>query len=166
MNQMVSGLAHELNQPLAAIVNFAQASRHRLLKSTVKCKQMLLDSIEQISLQADRAGQIIRRMRDFVRRADSSRTRENINEMVDNVLSLMQSDARTHNVQIKTILATDLPRVLVDRIQIEQVITNLLKNAMEATANLSPELRHRCSTNGNQRRQYVGSIRDRQRKRH
>ncbi len=76
MSQMVSGLAHELNQPLSAIANFAQACRYRILISKLKNWDTLLESVEQIALQADRAGQIIRRLRDFVRRADSSRARE------------------------------------------------------------------------------------------
>jgi signal transduction histidine kinase len=101
-----------------------------------------LDSIEQISVQADRAGQIIRRLRDFVRRADSSRSRENINDLVGDVLGLLEIEARAHNVKLETVLAADLPRIAVDRIQIEQVITNLVKNAMEATWDLSPEQRH------------------------
>lgn len=140
MNQMVSGLAHELNQPLAAIANFAHACRYRISKSSIKDQKTLLESIEQIAVQADRAGQIIRRLRDFVRRADSSRSRENINDLVGNVLGLLEIEARAHGVQVETDLAADLPRVAVDRIQIEQVITNLVKNAMEATRDLPAEL--------------------------
>ncbi|MGA2798167.1 MAG: PAS domain S-box protein, partial [Thermoguttaceae bacterium] len=90
MSQMVSGLAHELNQPLAAIANYAQACRYRISKSTVKDQKALMESIEQIALQSERAGQIIRRLRDFVRRADSSRSRENINDLVDNVLGFLE----------------------------------------------------------------------------
>ncbi len=98
-----------------------------------------MESIEQISLQADRAGQIIRRLRDFVRRADSSRSRENINDLVDNVLRLLEMEARAHNIRMEKALAADLPQVAVDRVQIEQVITNLVKNALEATRDLSAE---------------------------
>jgi len=141
MSQMVSGLAHELNQPLTAIVNFAQACLYRIRESSIKGQNTLLESIEQISLQADRAGQIIRRLRDFVRRADSSRSQENINDLVGDVLGLLEIEARAHNVKLGTVLAAELPRVAVDRIQIEQVITNLVKNAMEATWDLPPELR-------------------------
>ena len=141
MSQMVSGLAHELNQPLAAIANFAQACRYRILISTLKDRSKILESIEQISLQADRAGQIIRRLRDFVRRADSTRSQENINDLVDNVLGLLEIEARPHNIRLETVLAAELPKVAVDRVQIEQVITNLVKNALDATRDLSPELR-------------------------
>jgi PAS domain S-box-containing protein len=141
MSQMVSGLAHELNQPLAAIANFAQACRYRIGKSTVKERDALLESIEQISSQADRAGQIIRRLRDFVRRADSNRSRENINDLVDNVLGLLEIEARPYNIRFEKTLATDLPRVVVDRVQVEQVITNLVKNALDATRELSTEPR-------------------------
>ncbi|MGA2061476.1 MAG: ATP-binding protein [Thermoguttaceae bacterium] len=141
MSQMVSGLAHELNQPLAAIANFAQACRYRIRKSTVKDQKAFLESIEQISNQADRAGQIIRRLRDFVRRADSSRSRENINDLVDNVLRLLEIEARPYNIRFEKALAADLPQVVVDRVQIEQVITNLVKNALDATRDLSAEPR-------------------------
>ncbi len=141
MSQMVSGLAHELNQPLAAIANFAQACRYRIRKSTIKERNALLESIEQISLQADRAGQIIRRLRDFVRRADSSRCRENINDLVDNVLHLLEIEARAHRIQLQTALAADLPQVAVDRVQIEQVITNLVKNALDVSRDSAAEPR-------------------------
>jgi PAS domain S-box-containing protein len=141
MSQMVSGLAHELNQPLAAIANFAQACQYRLRKSSVKNRKTLLESIGQISLQADRAGQIIRRLRDFVRRADSSHSQENINDLVGDVLGLLEIEARAHNIQLEKTLAGDLPRVAVDRIQIEQVITNLVKNALDATRDLAPDRR-------------------------
>jgi PAS domain S-box-containing protein len=141
MSQMVSGLAHELNQPLAAIANYSQACRYRIRKSTVKDRKALLESIEQISLQADRAGQIIRRLRDFVRRADSSRSRENINDLVDNVLRLLEIEARPYSIRMEKALAADLPQVVVDRIQIEQVITNLVKNALDATRDSSAEPR-------------------------
>ena len=141
MSQMVSGMAHELNQPLAAIANFAQACKYRISKSTVNDRNAILESIEQISLQADRAGQIIRRLRDFVRRADSSRSRENINDLVDNVLRLLETEARANNIRMEKALAADLPQVAVDRVQIEQVITNLVKNALDATRDLSAEPR-------------------------
>ena len=141
MSQMASGLAHELNQPLAAIANFAQACRYRILESTLKDRDKILESIEQISLQADRAGQIIRRLRDFIRCADSTRSQENINDLVDNVVSLMEIEARPHNIRLETVLAAELPKVAVDRVQIEQVITNLAKNALDAARDLSPELR-------------------------
>lgn len=141
LNQMVSGLAHEINQPLAAIANYSQVCRHRLLESSNGLKDMLLDSIEQISVQADRAGQIIRHMRDFVRRTDSIHAPANVNELVADVLGLMQIDARMHNIKLETMLAADLPQVTVDRIQLEQVIANLIKNALEATSYQTPELR-------------------------
>ncbi len=133
MSEMVSGLAHELNQPLAAIANFAQACRYRLREASVKDRNILLEAIEQIADQADRAGQIIRRLRDFVRRADSSRSQENINDLVGVVLNLLKIEARAQGIRLETDLAADPPQVAVDRIQIEQVITNLVKNAMEAT---------------------------------
>lgn len=141
MNQMVSGLAHELSQPLAAISNYAQACRHRLHESSGKLKHLLLESIEQISTQANRAGQIIRRLRDYVRNAESSRTLTNMNELVADVLDLMQIEARMHNINLQTSLADDLPQAIADRIQIEQVITNLIKNAMEATCHQASEYR-------------------------
>ena len=141
MSQMVSGLAHELNQPLAAIANFAQACRYRILVSKLKERAKLLESVEQILLQADRAGQIIRRLRDFVRRADSTRSRENVNDLVDNVLSVLEIEARPHNIRLERLLGAHLPMIAVDRVQIEQVITNLVKNALDATRDLSVEQR-------------------------
>ncbi|HEY4760883.1 MAG TPA: ATP-binding protein [Thermoguttaceae bacterium] len=139
MNQMVSGLAHELNQPLTAIANFANACCYKIRNSPADDRNMLLESIDQISLQAERASQIVRRLRDFVRRADSCHSIENINDLVNDVLGMLEIEARTRSIGLEVSLAADLPRIPVDRIQIEQVITNLVKNAMEAMQDLSPE---------------------------
>jgi len=141
MGEMVSGLAHELNQPLTAIAAYAQVCRHRLRASKDKHRDQLLEAAEQIAEQADRAGQIIRHLRDFVRRADSQRAAVDINEPVRDILVLLEVDARLRDVRLETVLDDSLPRVNVDRVQIEQVITNLVRNAMEAAEEVPRGLR-------------------------
>ena len=136
MNEMVSGLAHELNQPLAAVSNYAQACRHQVQTLEGKDRDEVLEAVKQITEQADRAGQIIRRLREFVRRTAASRSTADINQLVRDVLVLLGVEMRLHDVQSELRLETPLPQTVVDRIQIEQVITNLVRNAVEAAREL------------------------------
>jgi len=133
MGEMVSGLAHELNQPLAAIANYARTCRHRIGNAGLSNCGEVLDSIERIVEQAHRAGEIIRHLREFVRRAETGRVAVDINDLVRDVVILLEVQTRLHDVSLELIIEDELPEVHVDRIQIEQVITNLVTNAMEAT---------------------------------
>ncbi len=141
VTQMVSGLAHELNQPLAAIANYAQVCRFRLRRGEQEDVEVAGRSLEQIASQADRAGMIIRRLREFVRRAKSDRSLCDVNELLRDVLQLMEVELRAWRVVLKTEFTDDLPRVLVDRIQIEQVVANLVKNAVESMCDCEEDSR-------------------------
>lgn len=133
MGEMVSGLAHELNQPLAAIANYARTCRHQMSGTATTNRGEVLDSIQRIVEQAHRAGKIIRHLREFVRRVETGRVEVDINDLVRDIVVLLDVQTRLHDVSLELILDDSLPEVHVDRIQIEQVITNLVANAMEAT---------------------------------
>ena len=137
MGEMAAGIAHELNQPLAAIANYASAAgRLAALQARTNTDPDgdVPLALQQIGEQALRAGEIIRRLRALVQNRETQRETVNINELVDEVLRFARSDARLNEVQLVTEFAIDLPDVTLDRIQIQQVLLNLLRNAIEALA--------------------------------
>jgi len=132
MGEMASTLAHELNQPLSAISNYLKGSK-RILESAKDDKSATLrDALDKAADQAMRAGQIIRRLRDFVQRGESERRVESITKLVEeaSALALVGVKDRGIRVQFKFDPAVDL--VLADRVQIQQVLLNLIRNAMDA----------------------------------
>lgn len=131
MGEMAAGLAHEINQPLAAIVSFARGCTRRLRSGTEA--ETLLEPIEQIATQAMRANEIVQRLLGYVRKQKPPRERAAIAELVQDVASLLAGEARRRGIVLRMELASNLPAVEVDRIQIEQVILNLVRNALEAT---------------------------------
>jgi two-component system sensor kinase FixL len=133
MGEMAAGISHELNQPLAAIANYAQACA-RLLRQPAADIPEISGALEQISGQALRAGEIIRRIRSLVRNEDVRREAQDINELIREVHALLASDARVHDGKLQLDLAATLPRVTVDGVQIQQVLMNLVHNAFEAQA--------------------------------
>lgn len=131
LGEMASSLAHELNQPLTAIVNYNTAIS-ALIKSDSIDRDRLLQVLDKSISQAERAGRIIDRIRDFVRRNDPEQQAVTIDSIVDNTMDLAILESRKHNKQIEVNLPTDLPKVYVDPILIEQVLLNLIKNGLEA----------------------------------
>jgi two-component system sensor kinase FixL len=143
MGEMAAGISHELNQPLAAIANYAQACA-RLLRLPAPDMPEISGALEQISGQALRAGEIIRRIRSLVRNEDVRRESQDINDLIREVHALLASDARVHDGRLELDLAPTLPSVIVDGVQIQQVLMNLVHNAFEAQG---PEFA-RGNTNG------------------
>jgi two-component system sensor histidine kinase TtrS len=133
MGEMASAIAHELNQPLTAIVNYSRACI-RLLRSGRATADEILGSMDQAAAQAERASEIIRHLRAFVRKDEAQLAPVEINYLVNEVVRLVRPDARQSAVAIVTDLADGLPPVLVDNIQIQQVLVNLVRNAVEAIA--------------------------------
>src|SRR4051812_45910456 len=131
MGEMAAGISHELNQPLAAIANYAQACA-RLLRLPSPDMPEISGALEQVSGQALRAGEIIRRIRSLVRNEDVRRELQYINELIREVHALLATDARVHDGRLALDLAEPLPPVLVDGVQIQQVLMNLVHNAFEA----------------------------------
>lgn len=131
MGEMASGLAHEINQPLTAIASYAEACL-LMLKSKAGNTDLLRDSLEEISGQAQRAGAIVRRLRQFVKQAETERSRVDINSVVRSVLELLEHDISAHRIRLQLELDEQLPEVEIDRIQIDQVLVNLVLNAVDA----------------------------------
>lgn len=138
MGEMASGIAHELNQPLAAIVTNSQACI-RMLDSGMKDTAKLEDVLERIAGQADRAANIIRQLRRFVRKDEPESVQVQINDLIDGVIVLFEPEARKAGVKIRLEPGDNLPQVSAQHIQIEQVILNLCRNAIESMAENSPE---------------------------
>ena len=139
MGEMASGLAHELNQPLTAIMNYVQAGR-RMLRGTGGDEKItggdekILSYMDKAVDQAARAGQIIRNMREFVAKGETERAPEDINTVVEEAANLGLVGRARRTVVVQFDLAPGLPAVLIDRIQIQQVIVNLVRNALDALA--------------------------------
>jgi len=137
MGEMASGIAHEINQPLTAIAAYAQACR-RMMAAGAGTAPATLDAdlgeaLDQIAQQAQRAGEVIRRLRGFVRRGESSRATTHLVGVLRGVVKLAEVDARNHEITIERAIPSLLPAVLADPVQIQQVVLNLLRNAMEAS---------------------------------
>ncbi len=129
MNEMVCGLAHELKQPLAAIANYACAGRYTALAANSSLHPSVVPLFDRIAEQAERAGKIVGCLRDFVSRHDGPRAVVDLNELVRHAMVLLEVDARVHDVSLALCLDARSCLVEVDRIQIEQVVVNLVKNA-------------------------------------
>ena len=132
MGEMASTLAHELNQPLSAINNYLKGSRRLLEGAGDERSAVMRDALDKAADQAMRAGEIIRRLRDFVSRGESERRVESITKLVEeaSALALVGVKDRGIRVGFQFDPATDL--VLADRVQIQQVLLNLIRNAMDA----------------------------------
>jgi signal transduction histidine kinase len=140
LNELATGLAHELNQPLCAILGCGELSL-RLVKSGQAGDKETLEALEEVVSQADRAGEIIRRMRNFAARRPAERAEAGVRDLVEEALSLMESQARRLSVEIKSRYSEENPIVCVDTIQIQQVIVNLVKNAFDALEQNDPATR-------------------------
>ena len=133
MGELAAAIAHEINQPLAAITNYALACE-RLLQAPNPELPELQDAMRQISGQALRAAEIIRRVRNLVRAREPQRASRDINELVEELSALTMIDARQHGVQLFLELADEPLMIEIDGIQIQQVLVNLVHNAVEALA--------------------------------
>jgi len=131
MGEMASSVAHELNQPLTAINNYCNGMVSRI-KSKQITEEDLLGALDKTARQAQRAGQIIQRIRSFVKRSEPNRTLSDVNIMVSEAIELADIELRRRNVRLNPFIAARLPMMLVDPILIEQVLVNLLRNAAEA----------------------------------
>jgi PAS domain S-box-containing protein len=131
MGEMASSVAHELNQPLTAITNYCNGIISRLNNNAIETPD-LIAALEKTSHQAQRAGQIIHRIRAFVKRSEPQRQITQAQTIVDETVELAGIELRRRNVNIKVYVAKRLPTLMVDPILIEQVLLNLLKNAAEA----------------------------------
>ena len=141
MGEMATSLAHELNQPLAVISGCAHICLDQLRSGRGDTEEML-DSLEQIAEQAQRASEIIRRTRRFLRPEEEEQRPIDVNDAIRGIEDLLRVDAREQGSAIDLDLADGLPPVSADLIQLQQVILNLAHNGMEAMAGCNPDRRH------------------------
>lgn len=131
MGQLSSSLAHELNQPLTAVANYTEAARQMLASGETGVPPRILDFLDKASAQAQRAGQIIRRLRSFVEKGAVERAPEALNKVVEEAAALASTGARVDGIRVVLELDPDLPPVPMDKVQVQQVVVNLVRNAVE-----------------------------------
>ena len=141
--EMAAGLAHELNQPLYALNNFAQGALRRLEAGTLD-HESLTAVLNDVSRESQRAADTIRSLRRYVRKREQQRLDADANEIAGRVLRLVANEAKRREVAIDTSLADGLCQVHCDPIQIEQVLLNLILNAFDAMSETPPEQRRLC----------------------
>jgi len=135
MGEMASTLAHEINQPLSAIANYCMGCVKRLESDRFR-REELLEAMTKASAQAERAAKIIGRVRDFVRKSEPRRCAINVAETLEDAIGFAEIDARRSGGRIALQIDPGLPDVFADRIMIEQVVINLVRNALEAVSGL------------------------------
>jgi two-component system sensor kinase FixL len=131
MGEMASSLAHELNQPLSAITSYLRGAA-TLLKSEPVDRDRIRDALDRSSMQALRAGDIIKRLREFVAKGETQHMLENPATLLEEAAALALVGAREQGVRVSLRCDRDLPDVIVDKIQVQQVALNLIRNAIEA----------------------------------
>jgi two-component system sensor kinase FixL len=134
MGHLSSALAHELNQPLAAIMNYVQAGRRVLGTGAAGGAEKVDEMLDKALDQAARASAVIRRLRDLFERGETEVALQDVNQVVEDAAVLALVDAKAEGIKYELCLSDDLPLVSIDRIQVQQVVLNLVRNAVEAMA--------------------------------
>ncbi|MCW2404597.1 two-component system sensor kinase FixL [Sphingobium sp. B1D7B] len=134
LGEMASALAHELNQPLSAIANYLKGSK-MLLEREQAANPRVVDAVQRAATEALRAGDIIRRLRDFVARGETERALENLPKLVEEASALALVGAKEHDIRVQYEFSSEVELVLADKVQVQQVVFNLVRNAVDAMAN-------------------------------
>ena len=134
MGEMASTLAHEINQPLSAIAHLLTGTRRLIERGREEDKPKITEALDKAATQALRAGDIIHRMRDFIGRGDNERTLENLTKVIEEASALALIGAHEHRVAVRYQLDPRANPVFCDRVQIQQVLLNLMRNGIEAMA--------------------------------
>ncbi len=132
MSEMSSALAHEVNQPLAAITNYLRAAQRTAVNINDPAIVKVREILEKTLAQTARAGQVIRRLRDFIEKGETNRVIENLNSVIDEAMGLALIGAGDTGVRPQMEFHPRAPNVLIDKIQIQQVVLNLVRNSIEA----------------------------------
>jgi PAS domain S-box-containing protein len=155
MGEMVAGIAHELSQPLHAATTFAEAARRHLASGRPRGAATAIECCNEISQAITRTVEIIRRLREFTRSSPVNIEQLDLNEIVTGALELMEYEIRRVGAKVRVHLAAALAPIAGDRIQLEQVVVNLVKNACEAMEDSPPDERWLSITTSGQ----VGRVR-------
>ncbi len=131
LGEMASALAHELNQPLSAIANYLKGSKMLLAREAIP-HDRVGDAMDRAAGEALRAGQIIRRLRDFVARGETERSVESLPKLIEEASALALVGAKEHGVRVRFDFSREVDLVLADKVQIQQVVLNLIRNAIDA----------------------------------
>ena len=140
MGEMASSIAHELNQPLSAIALWMRGARRLVDRNRLEDRPRLMEALDKAADQAVRAGDVIRRLRDFMGRGETERRIESLSKIIQDASALAFVGAKDRGVKLTQNIDPRCERVLVDRVQIQQVCVNLLRNAMDATS-VNPDTR-------------------------
>ncbi len=132
MGQMAAALAHELNQPLTAAGNYLQAARRLLARKDEASFERATAALDSVGAQVTRTVQIIRRLRDFVKKAVTTQQTEDMLKLIEEASALALIGAKEHGVRVQFHVAPGSPSAVIDKIQIQQVLVNLLRNAVDA----------------------------------
>lgn len=132
VGEMATGLAHELNQPMAAIINYCRGTKRRLKDTSTYNDEIITEAMDLIAKQAKRASEIIKRLRSFVRKNDSKQTLFSINKSCQNVCDFLSQEAKNNGISFEYDLSKNMPHLYADKIQIEQVLLNIIRNSIEA----------------------------------
>jgi PAS domain S-box-containing protein len=154
LGELTASIAHEVNQPLAAIAMRGQAGL-RFLNRTAPQIEEVREALESIIGNATRAGDVIAHIRTLSRKAAAEHARLDINDVIHDTVSLMQHQASSHRVRLQLELAAGLPAVLGDRVQLQQVIINLVMNGIEAMAGVTGRARDMMIQSGRQNGEHV-----------
>ena len=143
LGQLAASIAHEVNQPLSAVITYAKSGKRWLAREAPGAREVS-DCLEQIAANGTRAADVIARIRDMARKADPERGVLALAPLVEETVALLRRDLQTHGVAIRVTVPDDLPPVAGDRVQIQQVLMNLMLNAEQAMAGTPLEQRELC----------------------
>jgi two-component system sensor kinase FixL len=136
LGELTASIAHEVNQPLSGIITNAEASRRWLAHEPPQIEEAR-NAIERVIRDAERASGVVRRIRDLAKKATPEMTRLDINDAISDAMLLVQREVRSHRIALRLKLTSGLPAVLGDRVQLQQVIINLVINGIEAMARIA-----------------------------
>ncbi len=131
--EMAAGIAHEVNQPLTAVSNYARVAERLIVDLPEEKSAKLRDVLDKITIQAQRASAVIQRMRSYVKKPSGAKSEMTLQDLLKDVLSLAEVDSRVNGIRVELATSSVAPVVHVDEVQIQQVALNLIRNAMEAT---------------------------------
>lgn len=143
LGQLAASIAHEVNQPLSAIITYAKSGRRWLAREAPHAAEVG-DCLDHIATNGTRAADVIARVRDLARKVDTKQGPIAIGTLVDEIVALLQRELSAGGIDVRISLAADLPAILGDRVQIQQVLMNLLLNASQAMVDTDPGRRHLC----------------------